>query len=328
MTYVELFKMLPEEKRMRVKDLVKRMKSEETDIVKVNVGGTIFCTSRSTLTRKIKKENGDEFYGTHLLQGLFEELETNTSQIPFIDRDPAYFNYILDYLRDPNEELLLTDDEFILKKILREAKFFMLDGLSVKIEDHLSIILMKFNSSIINTNQVKDLIQLCGFPDRQRFKLLYRATVHGFSALNFHSKCDKQSNTLTIIKSTSGNIFGGFTSKSWSRANTWVNDPEAFIFSLINSQEKPIKFDCKYPPHAIFCRADCGPSFGSGHDIHICNDSNTNQSSYCSLYNSYKNDQFNFLYRTEETRSFLAGSDKFLTTEIEVFQIHDMLLVQ
>ena len=319
--YMELVKILPKEERMgvKIKDMVKSTQSDETDIVKVNVGGSILYTLRSTLTRKIKKENGDEYYGTHLLQGLFDESETNMSQIPFIDRDSTYFDIILDYLRDPNEELFLPEDEFILKKIQREAKYFRLDGL-VKNTENLLLNYSSINKSlIINTNEVKDLIRLCGFHDQQRFKLLYRATIDGFSAHSFHKKCDGQSNTLTIIKSTYGNIFGGFTTKPWSSNGQYVDDPDAFVFSLINCQGKPKKFDCVHVKHAIYCLSDCGPTFGSGHDIKICSDSNMIPSSFCNFFNSYYNDELNLSYGTAEAKAFLAGAHNFLTTEIEVF---------
>ena len=86
--YLELVILLPEEDRARVKikDFVKNMKSGESDIVKLNVGGNIFYTLESTLTKKIPKENCDKFYGTHLLEDMFEESEKNKTKIQFIDR--------------------------------------------------------------------------------------------------------------------------------------------------------------------------------------------------------------------------------------------------
>ena len=81
-----------------------------------------------------------------------------------------------------------------------------------------------------------------------------------------------------------------------------------------------MKFDCKVPQHAIYCTLGYGPTFGNGHDIYICNNSNTTLSSYSCFFYSYKNDQLNLTYNTKEAKSFLAGSYNFLTTEIEVFQ--------
>jgi hypothetical protein len=41
------------------------------------------------------------------------------------------------------------------------------------------------------------------------------ATREGFTAHNFHNKFDGIENTLTVIKSKSGSIFGVLTEKSW-----------------------------------------------------------------------------------------------------------------
>ena len=320
--YLELSKLLPEEDRARVKikDFVRNMKNGESDIVKLNVGGNIFYTLKSTLTKKIQKETCDEFYGTHLLEDMFEESERNRTQIKFIDRDPTYFNYILDYLRNSNEKLSLPDDEFILKKILREAKYFMLDGLSMKLEDYLPLLSIELDSLILSKIQVKDLIKLCGFRDQDKWKMLYRASKDGFSAANFHTKCDGQSNTLTIIKSTNGKIFGGFTTKSWSQNAGFVADPEAFIFSLTNNQNKSTKFKCINPQYAIINNASYGPIFGQS-ELLICSDSNISNSSICNLGTDYNNQNLNLVKNSEPAKSFLAGSHNFQTNEIEVFSL-------
>jgi len=42
-------------------------------------------------------------------------------------------------------------------------------------------------------------------------KLLYSAEIDGDNAYNFHNLCDNQSPTLTIVESTDGKIFGGYT---------------------------------------------------------------------------------------------------------------------
>ena len=66
------------------------------------------------------------------------------------------------------------------------------------------------------------------------FKLLYRKTVDGTSASDFHKKCDGIGKTITIIKSNSGYKFGGYAENKWiSEAFTWVyNDFNSFVFSI------------------------------------------------------------------------------------------------
>jgi len=46
-------------------------------------------------------------------------------------------------------------------------------------------------------------------------KLIYRATRDGFDGAKFHSLVDNQGQTLTVVLSKDGFLFGGFTSKSW-----------------------------------------------------------------------------------------------------------------
>ena len=127
-------------------------------------------------------------------------------------------------------------------------------------------------------NEEEDLLKLCGFRDQGKWQMLYRATRDGFSAANFHSKCDGHSNTLTIIKSTNGNVFGGFTTLPWSQITNYANDSQAFIFSLINNFGEPMKFDCKVPKSAIYFNSAYGPTFGGGNDIYISDNSNVSGS--------------------------------------------------
>ena len=72
--------------------------------------------------------------------------------------------------------------------------------------------------------------------------LIYRASRDGFTSQEFHSKCDNKENTITIIKNNLDYVFGGFIRKGWNSNAKWVNDENAFIFSLrrngISNNEK------------------------------------------------------------------------------------------
>jgi hypothetical protein len=45
----------------------------------------------------------------------------------------------------------------------------------------------------------------------KKWTLMYRGSRDGFMAANFHGRCDGRPNTLTIIETTKGYIFGGYT---------------------------------------------------------------------------------------------------------------------
>ena len=74
--------------------------------------------------------------------------------------------------------------------------------------------------------------------------MLYRGSKDGFASTDFHSKCDGHENTLTIVRaSESAFIFGGFTSVAWESftPGKCKSDPNAFLFSLTNKENKPCK---------------------------------------------------------------------------------------
>ena len=145
--------------------------------------------------------------------------------------------------------------------------------------------------------------------------MLYRATRDGFSAKEFHKRFDNKLKTLTIIKSTNGNIFGGYTDKAWISDNQWHSDQNAFLFSLVNKRDKPFKAKIfSNGQYAIHCNRTYGPIFGGGHDIYISSDSNTHSGSYCNFGHTYKHPDYP--YPSIEAQSILAGSYKFQTEEI------------
>ena len=49
-------------------------------------------------------------------------------------------------------------------------------------------------------------------------KLIFRGSRDGFTGEAFHRLCDNSPNTISIIKSTEGKIFGGFASFKWINA--------------------------------------------------------------------------------------------------------------
>jgi len=105
-----------------------------------------------------------------------------------------------------------------------------------------------FKSEIlINQQQLSELIKVCEFSSNDKWSPLYRGTRDGFGSDVFHSKCDGHSNTLTVFKARGSScIFGGFTTADWvDESSGWPGknktDPNAFIFSLINKDNVPLK---------------------------------------------------------------------------------------
>ena len=173
----------------------------------------------------------------------------------------------------------------------------------------------------MDTDQLNQLINLCEFPASQKWELKYRASRDGFKSTDFHTKCNGTANTFTVIKTTSGNIFGGFTEKAWNSNNQWIGDPKAMIFSLVNKENKPFKASCSnQDENAICCFKDLGTTFGykpGKKDIYIAPDSNENQVSHSYFGLLYHHPDYQ--HGTEKAKSILAGSFNFQTIDIEVF---------
>jgi hypothetical protein len=174
---------------------------------------------------------------------------------------------------------------------------------------------------LTDEQQCSELIDLCEFSPNDKWSLLYRGTRDGFDSDVFHSKCDGHSNTLTLLKAKGSQyIFGGFTTVYWesSAIGIWKSDPNAFLFSLTNKDNTPVKMNIDPDKHewAIYCDSEYGPTFGS--DIVIRNNSNTTIDSYSDLGSDYNHPQYG--YGTNEAKTFLAGTEWFQLDEIEVYQ--------
>ena len=161
----------------------------------------------------------------------------------------------------------------------------------------------------------RDLVELCQISGKEFvFKLLYRASRDGFDAKSFHDKCDHNPGTLTVIKTTKGYVFGGYTFATWDGDGCWKSDMHTSLFSLINMKARPVHFFMRWGNAGIHCNSDTGPVFGYD-EIHIKSNSNSSYGSFSKLDTSIVLEGYTV------TSTFLAGARHFQTTEIEVFQL-------
>lgn len=125
-------------------DMVKELSSsdravDEVDgehvegIVGLNLAGTTFYTLRTTLTYMT------DSYFKLLLEGDkadgLLEVDKHGHEIFFIDRDPALFNYILQYLRKLKLNLPpFSSDPALWRDLRDEAMFYGLEGLSQQLQ--------------------------------------------------------------------------------------------------------------------------------------------------------------------------------------------------
>ena len=52
-------------------------------------------------------------------------------------------------------------------------------------------------------------------------KLIYKASIDGFSSSIFHLKCDNQNKTISVIKSQFNFMFGGYTDINFESETGW-----------------------------------------------------------------------------------------------------------
>ena len=230
------------------------------------------------------------------------------------DAESNEFKSLLDKIDEFKHHLVVSN---LFKPMHFERDFFgLLSLVPYSVSD-------PFKSRILSECQANDLIQLCEFSFDDTWTLLYRGSRDDFGASDFRSKCGDDSPTLTIIKAKqSGYIFGGYTEVSWALFEGplgFKSDPKAFLFSLTNGDNKPIKMMKKKAQDSIYTCSIHGPIFGRGHDIFIGNRANILKCCMSNLGHTYTHPRY--AYGTSEAEEFLAGtSDWFQIEEIEVYQ--------
>jgi hypothetical protein len=128
---------------------------------------------------------------------------------------------------------------------------------------------------------------------------------------SFHSKCDNQGATVTIIRSVNGYLYGGYTSISWTSRGTYAPDNTAFLFTLTNPNGiPPTKYPISPGKNAIYDMPSYGPTFGTGHDLYM--DSNNT--------NGYTNFPHAFQDSTGHGNNTFTGNRNTQAADIEVFK--------
>uniref|UniRef100_A0A3Q4IC07 Interferon-induced protein 44-like n=1 Tax=Neolamprologus brichardi TaxID=32507 RepID=A0A3Q4IC07_NEOBR len=101
---------------------------------------------------------------------------------------------------------------------------------------------------------------ICAQLGRFKLKLLYKASIHGFTGAAFHQRCDNRSPTVSVGYNNSGFVFGGYTEQPFSQSGQYVNDDQAFLFTF--DGENLIKYPVTNSTYAVRMMANSGPYFG------------------------------------------------------------------
>jgi hypothetical protein len=239
----------------------------------------LIIDEQKKIIEKMNKEFNDY---KNYAENKFKEFEA------LINRESENLQYNIEY----NNCKYLNSDE-ITKYKAKLAKF----------KDRIDSNIMKYNGLKLIENGVKNKLG----KKIKKYNLLFRASENNYRAANFHTKCDGRNNTLTIVETKNGRIFGGFTDASWNQNNSnYSSGSNGFIFSLDN-------YDIYYNSNSsynIYSHSSYGPYFGSG-DFIISDNCYTNTSSE-SMGNSYYNNGKKYP---------LTGYYQFAVKDYEVFQL-------
>jgi len=179
-------------------------------------------------------------------------------------------------------QLLKEAEFFELPEVLKEyLRFSSLEGIALSFVE----------VSWLN-NALPSHIKLGG--------LLFDTSKDGSHASTFHGRCDGEGATVTIVETTLGVMFGGYTDQSWSSSTSWARDTDAFVFRLRPSLKK-YTISSSNANYAIYRNSGLGPCFGST-AIRIASNCQTNADSYvgAGTYNNFlltyelNNDHYDF----------------------------------
>jgi hypothetical protein len=243
----------------------------DSDILDINAGGEIIRVSRGTLT---------QMKGTVLeaiFSGRWEKiLQRDGHGNVFLDVNPECFRSIVDFLCErkiaPPEtppSYPTTDDEHC------EALQFLCTafGLTRQVEIPDSVILK-------TPNHVWAITDFLGEDELGgNLTLLYRGTRDGLNSSCFLARCKGIGNTLTVIETTSGYVFGGYSDKAWEynqygnhNRNHYTASDKAFLFSLkcyTSDQPQKLRINQGCRQQAVMFSQQYGTIFGSGPDLQL-----------------------------------------------------------
>ncbi|KAL7714053.1 TLDc domain-containing protein [Entamoeba marina] len=168
--------------------------------------------------------------------------------------------------------------------------------------DNILVNIFENDTRIQQDNEIIELKpsldKLLCWSDKQKCTVLFDSKVHGDGDYgNIKNRVLNKNNVCFISFDTNNNVFGGYINVIIDKVNNWINDPNAFTFSLMRNGNV---MNTKYPikahniDKAFYLHSTNYYGFGNGNDI--CVYPIGNSSSYCSCSSySYHNQQNPFV---------------------------------
>ena len=203
-----------------------------------------------------------------------------------------------------------NNDNYYFLREIKSKKFIKCKGLYEIIHSSEELYLI-VNKILYKLYKYKKIYNISNYENKLQFSiiLLFDSSLNGDSAYEFHKRCDLICNTISIIETTSGHRFGGYTSECFESPNEYFDkkDNLSFVFSL----DKMKIYDVIKGKYAISCDKNYGPYF---RDDHICivDEFLTKESGTCIKgkgFNTTKNYELN------------SGKKYFIIKRLQVFEI-------
>ena len=133
----------------------------------------------------------------------------------FIDRDGTHFRHILNYLR--TGQFTVPDDNILRKELLAEAEFYQVEEIISELtaRPFKDTVILSSDQPETLMNWLKGTQALNNPRGNLFFGLIYRASRDGWTAADFHSRCDYKGPTVTVITSLEATPINS--------GNTWVS---------------------------------------------------------------------------------------------------------
>ncbi len=144
------------------------------------------------------------------------------------------FNILESFIIEQNKKFISIEER--LKKI--EALMSGYNNLKLKEQNNF------FSESDILNKKEKELL-INFLPKKpKKIDLLLNSNIDGNSIKTILKKCDGKYPTLSIIRTSKGYMFGGYTEQIWKQGGS--EDTNAFVFSINNEK----KYNIKKPENA------------------------------------------------------------------------------
>ncbi len=158
---------------------------------------------------------------------IFEYMKLRLSDIKYNDKEER-FEFVIDdkyepiiqcfskYIEDGNSDYDSLIEHVDRRRVNEFVNEEILDMNNEDVQSFFNPLYSPFlRNTILFGNEYDSYFrEWCG---DYKWKLLYRASEHGYTGKSFHECCDDvKGPTLVIIKSSEGWLFGGYTTQSWS----------------------------------------------------------------------------------------------------------------